>query len=528
MFSARQLIEIIFRHKKKIVFVPLLSMLLGAAVLLFFPRTYQSEARIFLRVGRESVGLDPTATTGRTMSALPGDRKDEVKSAVDVLGSRGVAAQAVDLVGPKVVLGRAGVGATPTNLWVERLRAPIDKFVGVIASIDPISEREEAIVTVEKNLIVSARRDSTVINVAFKAKSPQLAQSICSAIVQVYEQEHLRIFRSEESRPFFSEQRDRLRRQLDVELAQVRDAKNELGASRIDERCSTLEAQFGAIELERFRTRQELVTTQARVADLKEQLDELPERLVDTQRSVPNDGADLLRDQLYALEMKAMDLEARYSDSHPLVQAIKNQLEDARQVMATQTKQRLETTDAVNPIYRTLLLSLKQEKSVMAGLEARLTELQQQKTLVLADLKAVNDLEIKIDQLERRASLARSKYFQYAQNLEEARMDRELEHQGISNISVLQAATFAEKPVSPNKLMVVLAAVVLAAAGTTLLVVLSERLGDKLRTELEIAEALGVPVFATIPNGRDFNGTLRARANGHVRRPQVAAPVPRR
>ena len=48
--------------------------------LTFLPRKYESEAKLFLRLGRESVALDPTATTGATMQ-IQETRDDEIDSA---------------------------------------------------------------------------------------------------------------------------------------------------------------------------------------------------------------------------------------------------------------------------------------------------------------------------------------------------------------------------------------------------------------------------------------------------------------
>jgi uncharacterized protein involved in exopolysaccharide biosynthesis len=476
--NLRSAIALLLRHKKKVVVFPLFALGLGAAVLLFFPRTYHSEARLFLRVGRETVGLDPTATTGQTMGMSPMDRKDEMKSAVDVLTSRGVIAMVVDDLGPEVVLGLNEPAAAPENPWVAKLREPADKLLAAIESLDPISDRERATILVERQLSVHAERESNVISVWVEAKTPTLAQKICQSLVAAYQQEHMRIYRNEESRPFFAQQHDRLRVQLDDALSAVRAAKNEMGFASVDERRITLEAQFSAIELEKFNTQQQLATAKARVADLEKQLASLPERLVASQKSVPNQGADLMRDQLYALEMKAMDLEARYSDEHPLVQAVHLQLEDARKIVSGQSNQRVETTDSVNPLHRELSLDLKREKSLLAGLEARLTEVAEQKSIVLADLRSANEFEVKIDQLQREADLARGKYFQYAQNLEEARIDKELEAENISNVSVLQAPTFAEKPVSPSRLLVIAGTLLLATAGTASLVLGSEMLHE--------------------------------------------------
>jgi uncharacterized protein involved in exopolysaccharide biosynthesis len=65
---------------------------------------------------------------------------------------------------------------------------------------------------------------------------------------------------------------------------------------------------------------------------------------------------------------------------------------------------------------------------------------------------------------------------QYAEYFEEARIDRELQRERISNVSVVQPATLQEKPVSPSKLLVALATMFLATFGTAAAVLTSERL----------------------------------------------------
>jgi polysaccharide biosynthesis protein PslE len=326
-FDVHAVREMLTRHKKVLVRMPLIALALGALVFLFAPRTYRSESRIFLRLGRESVGLDPIAATGQTLALQQADRKDEVKSAIEILKSRGIVGQAVDKLGADVVLGKGdkngiGVGDIVT--------APVRWVVGLIKSVDPVSEREQAIIRVERHLHVSAERESTVIVVQYDADDPKLAQTVCDAVVDSYRNEHMRIHRSEESSPFFVEQQERLRSQLDKALEKVRSMKNELGLSSIDQRRTSLEAQFNAVELDRLSTEQQLATAQARIVDLEHRLSEVPERLTGSKKSMPNQGADLLRQQLYALQVKSMELNSRYSDAHPLVQAANEQLNQTR------------------------------------------------------------------------------------------------------------------------------------------------------------------------------------------------------
>ncbi len=76
----RDLVRVFFRHKGKI-FAWCLLVLGGlAAAILVLPRKYASDARLFVRLGRESVTLDPTATTGQMIQVLE-SRENQMNSA---------------------------------------------------------------------------------------------------------------------------------------------------------------------------------------------------------------------------------------------------------------------------------------------------------------------------------------------------------------------------------------------------------------------------------------------------------------
>ena len=60
--------------------------LLAVLAMIFLPRTYHSGAMLFVKLGRETVSLDPTATTGSTISVLD-TRDNEINSIRDMLYS---------------------------------------------------------------------------------------------------------------------------------------------------------------------------------------------------------------------------------------------------------------------------------------------------------------------------------------------------------------------------------------------------------------------------------------------------------
>ena len=499
--TTASLLEVLFRHKKKALLLPLAILSLGALIIFFAPRTYKSQAKLFLQIGRESVGIDPSAQTGQQMISLQQQGRDtEVNSAIDLMTSRGVIAKVVDRIGIDYVKRGGPAGKGEPNPVSQAISGVLGSVITAIKSIDPVSRREEAIIKLEKNLYATAERDSTLVNLSYGAESPTGAKKILETLIDVYQEEHLRIHRNTGSFAFFEEREGLLRTQLEGAMERLRLAKNEIGVASIGARRDNLESQLQVIQLAAYTAETERSAAAASLADMKQQIADMPERLVSSKKEIPNEGADLLREQLYQLQMREMDLKARYNDSHPLIIAISSQVKAAKEIVDDQEPTREETTDDINPIRRQISLAMKQRESMVAGLEARMEMLGEQENLINHDLKKNNADDIRLIQLERDKSLLDKTYFQCAENLEQARIGEALEANQVSSISIAQEATFTEKPVSPSKLLVGLGSIFLAFAGTAATLLGLEQLNDKLRSEAAVEEATGVPVLTSVPD----------------------------
>jgi uncharacterized protein involved in exopolysaccharide biosynthesis len=498
------LAAIFFRHKKKALFFSSSLVALATLIILFAPRKYRSEARLFLQVGRESVRLDPTATTGKTIALQQAGRDSEVATAIEVLYGRSILEQTVDRLTPEVVLGQAGTGQAKPNPVADAVLTPLRMAVAAIKNIDPISKREEAVIQLERNFEVDAEHESTVISLTYDAETAQLAQQIMDTIVDVYRQEHVRLHQTSGSKPFFEQQRDDLEQQLASAEQALRETKNRMGFASIESRRSTLERRLAAIELSRNGVMQSISAAEARITALAEHAQALPERLHTSTKQAPNTGADSLRSQLYGLQMQLMNLEAKFNKDHPLVAATQKQVDEAQQMLDGEADSREEIFESINTNQRALLLEQAQVESAQAGHIAQLAELDQQRAAVLAEMRKLNDDELEIQVLERNATIARTNFFGYAEKLEEARVDEELDRLNITNVVVAQQATLAEKPVSPSKMLVGALSLLLAIAGTAALVLACEKFDSRVHSEDQIESVLRLPVLAAVPEGRIY------------------------
>src|SRR6185369_688 len=93
--SMRELFRVIFRHRRKVVRFFLAVMIVVIAATFLMPEKFESEAKLLVRLGRESVTLDPTASTGQVVSVSQ-SRNNEINSELEILSSPELAQGVID------------------------------------------------------------------------------------------------------------------------------------------------------------------------------------------------------------------------------------------------------------------------------------------------------------------------------------------------------------------------------------------------------------------------------------------------
>src|SRR3954464_3635930 len=88
-------------QKWKVIVTFLAGIALTLAYLSLAPRVFRSDAKLLVRIGRGSITLDPTATTGQYV-AVGESRENEMHAVEELLASRGLAEKIVDRFGPGV------------------------------------------------------------------------------------------------------------------------------------------------------------------------------------------------------------------------------------------------------------------------------------------------------------------------------------------------------------------------------------------------------------------------------------------
>ncbi len=439
------------------------------------PRIFRSEAQLFVQLGRESVGLDPTATVGQVVN-LSETRENEINSAFQMLHSRQLVERIVDELGPRGILDG------------ELIEGPAEPT-------SPL-ERERAIIALSGDLDIEAVRKSSVLTLGYQTTSPQLAQRVLELLIQQYLEQHARAHRVAGSREFFAQQANHLKHELDGVRGQLRELKDRSGLASVPERRDIVMRRVGQLEDQQSENLAALAAGSAEIAALKNKLADLPATQLAQQTTGPNAAVEAMRQQLYALQLKEQELRTKYQPNTVYIQEITRQIEEAQKVLAAEGQQKTQVTQAVSTAREQAHLALVLAEAKQASLEARRDQLAPQLATARKDLEQINRDEITVTELEREVELKDAAYRKYAEKLEQTRIDEALEERRISNINVVQPPTLSVKPVRPRKAFTLLAGLFASTCAALAWPLVAEWFDQRLHTPAQVEARLGLPVVA--------------------------------
>jgi len=497
--NLRDVFRVLFRHKRKMLVFFSATMTLVVLGLFLMPRSYTSDARLFVRIGKESISLDPTATTSETV-ALQESRESEINSEIEILRSRTLLEDVVDKLGAEDVLTgvkSGGADGASKGSWLSLVWAPLN--IARTALHGHISPKESAIERLSKSITITAPRRSNVIIVKSNGRSPEHAQRLLQAFVDSYADRHVKANRTHGSYDFFVDQSQILHAQLKSATEELRDAKNSARLVSIEGQRTNVEAQASSIEAAMLENERALAHSDARITSLKKALEELPAELNSATAEVPNGAADAMRAELYRLQISEKEASSRFTSLHPTVIALRKQVADTRKIFEEQDANRSQKTRSLSPVHQNAQTELTAAMALAAAQRAEQESLKSQFESVRSKIQTLNDSEFRITDLTRKTVLLEASYRTYITNREQARIDQELALGRISNVNVVQPASLIAKPSSPRGLLTLLGGFIFASAGAVLLALVSEYLDPSFKTMHQVESELGIPVLFAVP-----------------------------
>jgi len=514
--SLRDLYYVFFRHKWKMILFFLAIIAMVAVYTFRAAKIYRSEAKLLVRVGRESVALDPTAATGPIIS-IGRSLENVINTELGILKSQELAEQVVDAIGPEVFLrppqeefSVEGADREKVKQAKQQVRAEASGPGSLYERLGlrtPLSDRGIAVLNVMGSLEVATQADTTgsssIINMSYEAPNPKLAQQVLTKLIDLYLEKHIAVHRTPGSYQFFTQQCDHLRAKLTESEKELQNLRNQSGISSLAEQQRVILGRIGDLQTGIDAAEAALAASKARVAALQQTLAQTPE-LVVTEATVglPNAAVDGMRTRLYELQLLEQDLVSKFEQDSRQVQDVRKQIAAAQALLEREKQERATLSKGSNATHTAVQTALFTEQAALSSLEAQVAQLLKNLADAQAELKALNDAGVRITALTREIEIQEANYRRYSENLEQARIDHALETGKISNINVVQSATLPIRPVRPRKMFNLLLGLFLGIFGGVVLAFFSEYLDHSIKTPDEVQEKLRLPTLACIPRVR--------------------------
>lgn len=418
------------------VFVTCVSMGLFAAMQI--KPKFESEASLLVQLGRESAGLDPTATTSE-ITPIYETREQELNSALQVMQSRKLLEAVLGVIGEDVIMH-------PENFDFDRWKLALAETdwpeldPGIIHRSN--KSKEISVEKLYRSITLETSQSSSVMGVTSTALTPDLAQAITRTMLEAFQVEHVRLNKSR-GFDFFNQQVQLLQKQLDEARQAVSERKSELGVMTIEGERARLEDTLTAIEKELNTVIPGLAGSEAAVEIYRRSIETLPER------TQPHDASDTLHKKLHELQQQRVALLRTFTPQHFRVKAVDEDI----QLLNRQLKDPA-SRNAANPTLRELEVAHANEKAKVAQLTASIVELKNQQGLLRLQLSALTDAEAGMSKLKDTVNELMAAKVKATVKLEQARMLDQLSKDRISNIRVVQPPTFNPTSMSPSRSLV--------------------------------------------------------------------------
>src|SRR5258706_8230462 len=244
--SVGDIYYILFRHKWKIVSISGIGIAAALILPFFWPRPYQSEAKLFIRYVVENRGPTISQVGANDSRVKSPDERGEniINTELEILTSLDLAYEVA------------------TNLPPE-----------ILAKLSATSKPYEAAAMISRGLIPEAPKNSDVIRLSFQNSDPSTAQVVLSKVIETYFARHAKIHHAVGVYDsVFTEEKDKLRKDLADTEELLRQAKTNAQIISLQEDKKLYTEQMGRLQQQIFDTQADLAERRSALAEFTKTL----------------------------------------------------------------------------------------------------------------------------------------------------------------------------------------------------------------------------------------------------------------
>ena len=355
--------------------------------------------------------------------------------------------------------------------------------------------------SLSKYLTVAPSRESSVINVSYKAGDPQTAAAVANGFVKAYMDTTVDLRNDPAKRysTFFDSRAKELRDKVEAAQAKLSDFQKQNGIIGTDDRLDIETQRLNELSTQLVTLQALAAESQSRSAQVRAQSEQMAEVL-------NNPVIGSLKAEISRQQARLGELNNRLGDNHPQVQEQKANLAELRSRLSSETARVSGSVGVSNTVNRS------REAETRAQLEAQRAK--------LLKLRGQRD-EVAV--LQRDVDSAQKAYEVVQARLNQSSMESQAT---ATNVSVLTPAVAPTQPSSPKIVLNTLFSIVIGLALAIVAAFFMEWLDRRVRSSEDVVTALDLPMLGVLPKPQARRLQSGSNARGAMIPRRVLARLP--
>jgi succinoglycan biosynthesis transport protein ExoP len=437
---------LILRARYRIILMTLLVTVVTTLVVsLLLPKTYKASTSLVLNYK----GAD--AVTGMALPAqlMPG----YMPTQIDIITSRRVALKVVD------------------DLNLAEGSAVQEQFMKAVDGKGNV--RDWLADALLKGVEVLPSRESSVLDINYKATDPQFAAAIANAFAAAYQQIsiQLKVEPAQKASGYFNEQIKQLREKLEQAQNKLSTYQQEHGIVSADNRLDVESARLNELS-------SQLVMAQGQSMEAGSRQRQAQSANASSPDVMANPLVQNIKVNLSMAEVKFAETSQKLDKNHPQYQSAKSEVDKLRSNLEEQIKL------ASNGVAGNALILQQREAEIRAALAA-------QKAKVIALAGTRDEIKVLVNEMETAQRAYEGASLRFNQTNMEGQSNQ-------TDIAVLNPAVAPLSPAGPKVLLNTLVSVFLGGVLGLGFAMLAELMNRRVRSAEDLLEALKVPVLGEI------------------------------
>jgi len=497
------------RSRWAIVLIFLATVLVAYAVLALFGDKYDTEARLLVRVGPETVDPPPTAVSRGGTLISNGVRREEVGSEVSILTSMQLARGVVKEVGaerffaiPPAKPGFVNAVKYQLKAISRAVREQYQDALIVLGLKKRLTREEQAVSMLQKEVTASVEKESDVILLSFRNVDPALGEEVLRRWITLYLVQRVDARGNKTIYDFLSAEAERDKHRLDEAEKARNEWKRTNRLSQTDAQKQSLIQQLKEASAAHDLTLSTAQALSGQINEANAQLSKLPRQIRTTEVETANPTIQTYRGDLAGAELEKTKLLSKYDAKSERIQMVNDEIARLHDLIAKEERRQISsTTLEINPLVNSLQSRLQEDTVRMEGLTRRAAMEKQQMDALTKKISVLESADLRLLDLERERQVAEDLYLGIVKRQNEASVTSELDRSRLSNVSVIAPPETSIEPVSPKRDLIMGASLILGLLLGIALPLIRETLSGTLRTPEDFARVSAVPYLGALGPG---------------------------